>query len=232
MSQGTKSLYYNALKDAGHTFTKHYREYSTSELATLLEEHNIPLPADNEEVKQALIDNSARTLEPVKNKAPTSSDMGVMTGIVDDLEVLRIDEQGREWYQEEVRKPAYPKPRGRRLLRYNDTGTTTVTVEDGQFTETFELPGEGTKVSEARITLPSFQVGIYKDPRLPFKTYVYNNMEGFEWAAVNDYYGGADMVPPTVKTMYVSNMLCYDIRSVINAIRDEARALRLAGHNI
>ena len=37
-------------------------------------------------------------------------------------EPLRIDENGLVWYQEEVRKPAYPKPRGRRVLRYNDPG--------------------------------------------------------------------------------------------------------------
>ena len=58
-------------------------------------------------------------------------------------EIIRIDEQGRQWLQEEVRKPAYPKPRGRRVLTYMETGTQTQTVKNGEYVESFEVAGVG-----------------------------------------------------------------------------------------
>jgi hypothetical protein len=145
-------------------------------------------------------------------------------------EPIRIDEAGRAWYQEEVLKPSYPKPRGRRVLRYQETGVEQVTVQDGQYTETFEVAGSGPSIpAEVKITLPSYQVGIYKDPRFPFKVHTYNGTEGFDLFEVEEFYGGSELVPATVKRTYVENHLCYDIRSVIRTIEAEHRQLQLTG---
>lgn len=145
-------------------------------------------------------------------------------------EPIRVDEFGRLWYQEEIKKPAMPKPRGRRVLQYMDTGTKTQTFKSGDYTESFEVAGDETpRVSEVKITLPSYQVGIYKDPRFPFKVHTYNGIEGFDLFNVQEYYGGAELVPAGIKRMYVENVLCYDIRTTVRAIQDEYRALQLAG---
>lgn len=145
-------------------------------------------------------------------------------------EPIRVDEQGRTWYQEEVRKPAYPKPRGRRVLKYMDTGVKTETVQNGEYVETFEVAGVGDpKPAEVKITLPSYQVGIYKDPRYPFRIHCYNEREGFDLFEVQDFYGGAELVPETVKRIYIENDLCYDIRSVVRTIAAEHRHLQLQG---
>lgn len=145
-------------------------------------------------------------------------------------DVIRIDELGRKWHQEEVRKPAYPKPRGRRVLKYMDTGVTTQTVRNGDYVETFEVSGEqAQRPAEVKITLPSYQVGIYTDARFPFKIHCYNGREGFNLFDVQDYYGGSEMVPETCKKVYIENDLCYDIRSVIRTIQTEHRQLQLMG---
>jgi hypothetical protein len=149
-----------------------------------------------------------------------------------DDEPIRTDpETGRVWFQEEVRKPATPKPRGRRVLRYKDSGSVKKTVKDGDYTETFEIPGDpaNAREMEVKITLPSYQVGVYKDPRFPFKTVCYNENEGFALMDVQDYYGGTELVPIDVKRKYVENVLCYDIMSVIASITKEARELSLSG---
>lgn len=148
-----------------------------------------------------------------------------------ELEPIRVDpDTGFVWYQEEVRKPAYPKPRGRRVLKYMDAGIKTETVQDGQYVETFEVAGEGVaRPSEAKITLPSYQVGIYKDRRFPFKIHVYNEIRGFDLFEVQNYYGGAELVPPDIKRIYVENVLCYDIRTTVQSIQREYRQLQLQG---
>lgn len=145
-------------------------------------------------------------------------------------EPIRTDEHGRIWYQEEVLKPSYPKPRGRRVLRYQETGVEQVTVQDGAYTETFEVAGTGpSHAAEVKITLPSYQVGIFKDPRFPFKVHTYNGTEGFDLFEVEEFFGGAELVPATVKRTYVENHLCYDIRSVVRTIEAEHRQLQLTG---
>lgn len=146
------------------------------------------------------------------------------------MQPIRTDpDTGFVWFQEEVLKPGYPKPRGRRVLKYMDAGTKTETIQDGKYVETFEVAGEGqARPSEAKITLPSYQVGIYKDPRLPFKVHIYNNNRGFDLQEVEDYYGGRDLVPADVKRIYVENVLCYDIRTVVQSIQREYRQLQLA----
>ena len=145
-------------------------------------------------------------------------------------DILRVDELGRQWFQEEVRKPAYPKPRGRRVLKYVETGTRKETVHNGEYVETFEVAGaEPGRPAEVKITMPSYQVGIYRDPRFPFKIHCYNDKEGFDLYDVQDFYGGSELVPATVKRVYIENDLCYDIRSVVRAISDEHRHLQLTG---
>ena len=44
---------------------------------------------------------------------------------------------------------------------------------------------------------------------------------------VQEFYGGAEMVPADIKRIYVSHMLCYDIRTVIRAIESEYRREQL-----
>jgi hypothetical protein len=145
-------------------------------------------------------------------------------------EPIRTDELGRIWFQEEVRKPAFPKPRGRRVLTYMDTGVEQQTVKTGDYLETFEVAGSrAPRATEVKITLPSYQVGIYKDPRFPFRVHTYNDREGFDLFEVQDYYGGAELVPAEIKKVYVENVLCYDIRTTVRAIEAEYRRLQLAG---
>jgi hypothetical protein len=145
-------------------------------------------------------------------------------------EPIRVDEQGRIWYQEEVRKPAYPKPRGRRVLKYLDSGVKTETVQNGEYVETFEVAGVGeARPAEIKITLPSYQVGIYKDPRFPFKIHTYDGRSGFDLFEVQKYYGGSELVPPSIKRVYIENDLCYEIRSTIQTIQAEHRQLQLTG---
>jgi hypothetical protein len=145
-------------------------------------------------------------------------------------EPIRTDEQGRVWYQEEVRKPAFPKPRGRRVLTYMDSGVEQQTVKSGDYVETFEVAGRGpARATEVKVTLPSYQVGIFRDPRFPFRIHVYNDVMGFDLFEVQDFYGGAELVPAECKRMYVENVLCYDIRTTVRAIEAEYRRLQLAG---
>jgi hypothetical protein len=145
-------------------------------------------------------------------------------------EIIRVDDKGRQWIQNEIRKPATPQPRGRRVLQYTNTGTETksVTLEDGTV-ESFEVAGRGTRTAEVKITLPSYQVGIYRDPRFPFKVYTYGGVNGFDLFEVQEFYGGPELVPASIKRMYVSNVLCYDVRTTIQAIEAEARQLALQG---
>lgn len=146
-----------------------------------------------------------------------------------DWEPIRVDEQGRTWFQEEVQKPAFPKPRGRRVLQYQDTGTKKQQVKVGDYLESFEVAGDQHRTGEIKITLPSYQVGIYMDPRFPFKIHTYNGVNGFDLYDVENYFGGADLVPAECKRSYVANDLCYDIRTVIRYIEAEYRRLQLAG---
>lgn len=167
--------------------------------------------------------------------APARPQIGEMAGerlnTKEADEVLFVDEQGRAWLQKEVRKPAFPKPRGRRVLNYNDPGVAVQTSKDGEYTETFEVAGDARNATPAqiKITLPSYQVGMYRDKRFPFKVICYNGREGFDRLEVEAYYGGPELVPPVCKRMYVENVLCYDMRSVIRAINEEFRQLQLTG---
>lgn len=236
MSQTEKKALWDELKDAGVTFQKHYRDYTTAELETAvdhLRERQEELrarsgPAETISFPKEL----SGTPEHVRNThPPLRSERDEVAGLrlntQSEEEPIRVDEQGLVWYQDEVRKPSMPKPRGRRVLRYVDPGVRTGQVQNGEFNETFEMPGSESRQAEARITLPSYQVGIYRDPRFPFKIHVYNESRGFDLFEVQDFYGGAELVPAAIKRIYVSSTLCYDIRTTIREIEAEARELRL-----
>lgn len=252
MSQQQKAAYFRALKAAGVEFTKHYREYTEAELKTnldaLVEAGAIPAS-----IAQPLPEPSAKEFPPPPAPtaeqrrwdsqpqpeqlpapvAPANPDemAGARLNTTPEDEPIRVDpETGFIWYQEEVRKKGYAAPRGRRVLRYNETGTKRVEVQNGEYTESFEVAGEGPiHAGEIKITMPSYQAGIYKDPRFPFKIHVYNDVRGFDFFEVADYYGGSDLVPSTIKRMYVENVLCYDIRTTVQTINAEFRQMQLTG---
>ena len=133
------------------------------------------------------------------------------------------------WFREEVRKPATPQPRARRRITYIDTGVKQETIVDGRFIETVEVAGDRRTTEMVKITMPSYQVGVYSDPRFPFKVHTYNNNRGFDLFDVQAFYGGADLVPSDILRVYVGNDLCYDIRSTIRSIQSEYRAQQLRG---
>lgn len=244
MSQTEKAGYYKTLKDAGVQFTKHYREYSTDELKRAVDKLHEGARAQQEEPEHDPSAAAAMGLPTEERPArmPTQARSapraernpaempGQRLNKQSELDPIRTDDKGRVWYQEEVQKPSTPRPRGRRILKYMDTGTREETVQNGQYVETFEVAGDmPSRPSEVKITLPSYQVGIYKDPRFPFKIHTYGGREGFDLFEVQDYYGGAELVPAEIKRIYVENVLCYDIRTVVRAIQTEFRQLQLQG---
>jgi hypothetical protein len=244
MSQTEKAAYYAALKAAGVAFNQHYREYSTADLKTAYNELRTRQAAAGQQVlpespvaaEEPAEAPAAPDFPPLPDLPPVSSAdpdevPGQRLNTHDDgMKPLRTDERGRVWYQEEVLKPAVPQPRGRRVLTYQDTGVETKTVQIGEYTESFEVAGQGAaRPAQIKITMPSYQVGIYKDPRFPFKVHTYGGNEGFDLFEVQNYYGGPELVPAEVKRVYISNSLCYDIRTTIRAIEAEYRRLQLAG---
>jgi hypothetical protein len=255
VSQQDKAAYYKALQQAGVQFSKHYREYTTVELKEahdkLVAEQNAaapvapvapPIRPNTDAEAAAFFGFDAPSPAPKPEPAPQQpaapvgyADPNELAGARQNTnraenEPIRVDpDTGFTWYQEEVRKPAFAKPRGRRVMKYKDPGVVEQTVKAGEYTETFEISGDMNQAREAevKITLPSFQVGIYQDPRFPFKTVCYNGTEGFALEDVQDYYGGAELVPEDVKRKYVENVLCYDMRTVIRAIEAEYRQIQL-----
>lgn len=226
MSQAEKAALWRELKERGVEFPLHYREYSQTQLEEQLERvmdaegPTLPASVPGEPV------NRVATTRPELNLPRREPDQvaGLRVNTHAEDEPLRVDENGLIWYQDEVRKAAFPKPRGRRVLDYVDPGVRTVTAETGNgYTETFEMPGDQARPSQVKITLPSHQVGIYRDPNMPFKIHVYQDNRGFDLFEVRDFYGGADLVPEDIKTVYVGQSLCYDIRTTRRAIEAEYR---------
>lgn len=156
---------------------------------------------------------------------------GVTSNTHVDDDVIEVDEYGNKWFQREVAKPAFPKPRGRRVLRAMEAGVVQETVQVGEYTETFEVQGDPStaRATEIKITLPSYQTGIYKSPNFPFKIHTYNGQRAFDLEDVQAFYGAADLVPDTIKKVYVSNDLCYDITTTVRAINEEYRESVLNG---
>lgn len=225
MGQQEKSMYFQALKGLGVEFEKHYRDYTTEELQSAYNKHveagrAEPLTAPPEQ---------AQPVAPVAERDPNEM-AGQRQNTHDELTPLRTDpETGYIWYQEEVQKKGYAAPRGRRVMKYNDPGYKEQQAQDGEFVETFEVAGDERRPAEVKITLPSYQVGIYKHPNFPWKIHTYAGREGFDLFEIEAYYGGPERVPPEVKRVYVESDLCYDTRSVIQAVEAEHRRLQLAG---
>lgn len=238
MSQGSKSQLYNELKAAGVEFGKHYRDYTVEDLEMIRdqlyaeyddnpnEQYRVPAESmDPDEVEAAMQEE-----ELPRVAAQPETTLPAQGAYQDGYEEkpLRIEPSGRIVYRDEVRKPNIAAPRARRVLRYVDSGTETKTIDDGRgFIETFEIAGNQRREAEVKITMPSYQVGVYKEPQFPFKIHEYNSVRGFDFFDVNDFYGGADMVPTDILRIYVASDLCYDIRTTIRAIETEARQLQL-----
>lgn len=163
--------------------------------------------------------------KPLAHSLDPSQHAGVTQNSHGGEEIIKVDEFGNQWLQLEVPKPAYPKPRGRRVLRYNDPGTTMETIKVGDYVESFEVAGDprNARPAEIKVTLPSYQTGIYRSPSMPFKIHTYQGKRAFDLHDVQRYYGGRDFVPAKIKKTYVSNDLCYDMSSTIIAIEDEYR---------
>ena len=146
-------------------------------------------------------------------------------------DVLRVDSQGRVWYKDEVPKPAVPLPRMRRKVRYVNSGVKMVERRgsDGRLDESFEVAGNRNEEAEIKITLPSSQVGIYYDPRLPFRVHIYNGLRGFDYMDVLRFYGGSDLVPVSMQEseIYVGDDLCFDINKTRSAMEQELRNAQL-----
>jgi hypothetical protein len=250
MGMSQKSDLYNQLKASGVPLSTSYAHYTVDQLEAELAFHGVTAVSVGKVVEpeavtpdeQAIADQYARFDTAIAAEQPVQKPVlpvakqdpeelpGQRLNTNTEMQPIRQDDQGRIWYQEEVQKPAYPKPRGRRVLKYLETGVEVQTVQNGEYVETFEVAGQGAaRPAEVKITLPSYQVGIYKDPRFPFKIHTYNGREGFNMFEVQDYYGGAELVPEDCKRVYIENDLCYDIRTVIRAISNEHRQLQLMG---
>ena len=240
-----KSEYFRILKDAGVQFDKHYRNYTKEELREAIEAFN-PELIEEFLVTRDAEERAAQAAPPVQVEVPTKPTFPVLPAsskVVysdDPLDAyagmrlndeyqgpIRIDSSGRQWLQEEIRKPSFPKARARRKLQYIDSGVQESRVKAGDFTETFEVAGNESRASEVKITLPSYQVGVYKDPRFPFLIHVYNEQMGFDLFEVQDFYGGPERVPEEIKKVYIENVLCFDVRTTIRAIETEAREKKL-----
>jgi len=226
VTQATRKALWDELRDTGYVFTKHYRDYSEQELADLVAERRRPVQAPQTEQApdQARIHLEAE-IEQLRATPPETQAGKSMNRHEGFTKPIRIDEAGRLWYQDEIRKPDYAKPRERRVLRYIDPGVKTVVRKDqnGSIVESFEVPGDEQREAEAKIMLPSYQIGCYRDPALLgefFKIHVYNNKEVFDLFDVQAYFGGPRAVPASVKRDYADTVLGYDIQSVIQAIDD------------
>lgn len=236
MSQSDKAVLYNKLKDAGVEFDKHYRDYTESDLqaaADRLFAERVEEPAAEEVPPSSFFglekSGTADVAPPPPAPAAPKEMAGQRLNTDDPDTVIRVDDAGREWLQEEILKPASPRPRARRVLTYVETGVEEKQIKVGDYIETFEVAGEGPgRTAEVKVTLPSYQVGIFRDPRFPFKVHTYNGQQGFDLFEVQEYYNGAELVPSEIKRIYVENVLCYDIRTTVRAIETEYRQLQLA----
>ena len=248
MNANPKPELYRQLKESGLPLSRPYTQYTVEQLRAELDEAGMVQPVEDAPAGFFGFDEPTPEPEPEyppkpAQEAKLEEAIVVMSNLPDEEElpgqrlnthspddVIRVDEQGRKWHQEEVRKPAYPKPRGRRVLKYMETGVRKETVRQGEYVETFEVAGnEAQRPAEVKITLPSYQVGIYTDPRFPFKIHCYDGREGFDLHDVQKYFGGSPLVPDTCKRVYIENDLCYEIRSVIRTIQAEHRHLQLTG---
>ena len=230
MTQQERKALWDELLALGWQPEKHYREHNVEELkSTLMYYRQTPAPTADRPLDQGILDQAR--FDQLREAEPDT-----VAGIrrSDGEEIIRIDPDGKQWIMDEVTKPGYPKPRGRIVRDYVDSGFKTVEIKDGNgsVVERYEMPGEAQTRSQVKITAPSYQVGIYRDPAVLgefFKIHTYNGAQGFDFFDVEKYWGGRRLIPATCKRIYVSTTLCFDIESVIQAINDEYREKVLRG---
>lgn len=214
MASTNRSELWQALKAVNFPFKKKYQEHTTEELQALYD-YVVAQQALQTGVKGAGKDHDEL---PTQRRA-------------DEMTPIRTDERGRVWYQEEIQKSNLAKSRGYRIFREVGTGVKTVTLpaDDEGFTETIEVPDGTRKPLEIKVGIPTWQVGIYKDPQLPFRVVEYRSKRGFLRQDVENYFGGADVLPEGIETDYVGNLIAYPIREVIVAIQREYNQLQKKG---
>ena len=240
MTQLERKALWDQLKEAGFTFTKHYRDYSVPELINALNTLRAEQAqqraarartvADNPEDEVSLSQDDIyfqADLDALR-EVPADTVPGIRLNTHGEEKPLRIDADGKIWYKDEIGKPATPTERGKRILDYVDPGVKTVHVRDsnGSIVESFEMPGEQKRIAQAKVSLPAYQTGLYRDPALLgefFKIHTYRGKQVFDLFDVQRYFGGPRAVPQVCKRDYTDTVLGYDIESVLQAIQDEYR---------
>lgn len=213
MAATTRSELWQTLKSIGYPFSKPYKDYTADELEAI----------HNELLARASATTGVVGRGKDQDEVPTQRR-------TDDLQPIRTDAAGRVWFQEEIVKSSLAKPRGYRVFREVGTGVKLETIDDGNgYTETIEVPDGSRKPLEVKVGIPTWQVGIYKDPQFPFRVVEYRSARGFYRSDVEEFFGGADVLPENVKTSYVGNLMCYPIREVVVAINREFNQLQKRG---
>lgn len=219
MAATGRSELWQALKSVGYPFKKKYNEYTTDELELI---HQSLLRKQAERTGVAGGVKDADEL-PTQRRAPGGSP-------TDELQPIRTDERGRVIFQEEILKSTLAKPRGYRVFRELGTGVVKKTIDSGDgYTETIEIPDGTRKPLEVKVGIPTWQVGIYKDPQFPFKVVEYREARGFFRTDVEEFFGGPDVLPEGITPIYVGNLLCYPIRETVVAINREFNQLQKRG---
>ena len=190
MSAALKGFYWKQLKELGIEFELPYRNYTLAQLRDSYEalvKEGLASPVDEDAARASYQAKAASQapVEPQPQSQPTAPTAPTPASAVPvssqsvhehaaeraysagyDEEPVRIDPVTKfVWFREEVRKPAAPRPRARRKLTYVDPGTKTMEVSDGRYVETVEVSGQQRNTGEVRITMPSYQVGVYLDPK-------------------------------------------------------------------
>lgn len=213
MAATSRSELWQALKAINYPFPKKYAEYTADEL---------------EAIHEGLL-RQAEAKTGITGRAKDQDEVPTQRRS-DDLEPIRTDATGRIWFQEEIQKSSLAKPRGYRVFREVGSGVKLETIDDGQgYTETIEVADGSRKPLEVKVGIPTWQVGIYKDPQFPFRVVEYRSARGFFRQDVEEFFGGADVLPENVSTTYVGNLLCYPIRDVVVAINREYNMLQKRG---
>jgi hypothetical protein len=213
MAATERSELWQALKEINYPFKKKYAEYTAEELRAI---HDSLL-------RQAEAKTGVRGSVQDKTELPTQRR-------ADELAPIRTDTRGRVWFQEEIQKSSLAKPRGYRIFREIGTGVKDVTIDSGDgYTETIEVADGSRKPLEVRVGIPTWQVGIYKDPQFPFRVVEYRSARGFMRHDVEEFFGGPDVLPEGITAIHVGNLLCYPIREVIVAIQREYNQLQKKG---
>ena len=132
MTQQERKALWDSAVELGYTPQKHYREHSVDELRELVRQlspaptrETVPPTAEN----ASLGDIFAQAQADFLREVPPETEAGRNVP-ADGETIIRIDADGKQWIMDEVRKPSFPKPRGRIIREYIDPGVKTVEVTD------------------------------------------------------------------------------------------------------